>query len=96
MDRLEKSKTLGSKGRYMERCYFCKGTIIKKTITHMHSWKEKFFIFEEVPADVCQQCGEIYFSPDVLEMMDRIVTSDREPRTRVAVPVFSMSDAAQE
>jgi YgiT-type zinc finger domain-containing protein len=69
--------------------------VVKKVITHVHTWEGKIFLFEDVPADVCQQCGETYFSPDVLEAMDQIVASDREPKTRVAVPVFSIADAVQ-
>jgi YgiT-type zinc finger domain-containing protein len=75
----------------MQQCYFCKGSVIKKVVTHVHTWEGKIFLFEDVPADVCQQCGEIYFSPDILEVMDKIVTSDMEPKTKVAVPVFSIS-----
>jgi len=55
----------------------------------------KMLIFEDVPADVCQQCGETYFRPNVFEIMDTIVISDMEPKTKVAVPVFSMADTAQ-
>ena len=80
----------------MKQCYFCRGRVVTKTITHMHTWKAQFFLFEQVPAEVCQQCGEIYFSPDVLEAMDKIVASNMEPRTQVAVPVFSLVDAPQE
>jgi hypothetical protein len=58
----------------------------------MHAWQGKFFLFEDVPAEVCQQCGEIYFSPDVLKAIDTIVTGDVEPKAQVAVPVFSIFD----
>jgi hypothetical protein len=30
-----------------------------------------------------------------LEVMDKVVNSDMEPKTKVAVPVFSISDAVQ-
>src|SRR5215471_10907729 len=50
----------------MHQCYFCKGRVITKVVTHVHIWEGKIFLFEDVPADVCQQCGEIYFSPDIL------------------------------
>ena len=79
----------------MYQCYFCKGRVVKKIVTHVHIWEGKIFFFEGVPADVCQQCAEIYFSPDILETMDKIVASDMEPKTTVAVPVFSISDAVQ-
>ena len=61
--------------RSMYQCYFCKGRVVKKIVTHVHTWEGKIFLFEDVPADVCQQCGEIYFSPDILETMDKIVAS---------------------
>jgi len=77
----------------MGQCYFCKGRLTQKTITHVYSWGEKFFLFEDVPAEVCTQCGETYFSPEVLETMDNIATSDATPKTTVSVPVFSMSEA---
>jgi YgiT-type zinc finger domain-containing protein len=79
----------------MERCYFCKGRLTNKTITHIHTWGEKILLFEEVPAEVCQQCGETYFHPDVLEIMDQIAANNTEPKTTISIPVFSMSDAAQ-
>jgi YgiT-type zinc finger domain-containing protein len=69
--------------------------VVKKVVTHVHTWKGKFFLFEDVPADVCQPCGETYFSPDVLEAMEKIVVNDMEPKTKVAVPVFSMANTVQ-
>jgi YgiT-type zinc finger domain-containing protein len=77
----------------MGSCYFCKGQLVKKHITHIHTWGEKIVLFEDVPAEVCTQCGETYFSPEVLERMDNVVTSGTKPRTTIAIPVFSMADA---
>ena len=78
----------------MGQCYFCKGRLTKKIITHIYTWGEKILLFEEVPAEVCQQCGETYFHPDVLEIMDKIATSGSEPQTTISIPVFSMSNVA--
>jgi YgiT-type zinc finger domain-containing protein len=47
----------------------------KKTIRHVHQWGEKVFIFKKVPVEVCTQCGETYFGPEVLEKMDKVVTA---------------------
>ena len=79
----------------METCYFCKGKVVKKTIKHVHSWGEKVLLFEDVPAEVCRQCGEVYFSPDILEIMGHIATSDMKPKAEVSIPVFSIADAMQ-
>ena len=67
MDRLE-----GETGPTMNRCYFCKGTVKPERITHIHRWKEQVIILEDVPSDVCQQCGEVYLAPNVLQAMDPV------------------------
>lgn len=77
----------------MNRCYFCRGTVKQQRVTHVHPWKGEVIILEDVPADVCQQCGETYFAPEVLKAMDQIALDQRqtEPKRRVVVPVYSLS-----
>lgn len=75
----------------MKECYFCKGKVIKKKIRHVHHWNKEIVIFENVPAEVCTQCGEMYFSPDVLEMMDNAMLEHTTPDKSIEVPVYSLS-----
>jgi YgiT-type zinc finger domain-containing protein len=74
----------------MQRCYFCKGQVEKQVIRHVHQWGEKVFIFNNVPTEVCTQCGETYFGPEVLEQMDKIVAAAPEPDEVAHVPVYSL------
>ena len=76
----------------MKKCYFCRGTVEGKRITHVHRWGDQVIILEDVPADVCLQCGEVYLSPDVLEAMDRLVNGEvnEKPKREVRVPVYSL------
>jgi len=76
----------------MKTCYFCQGKLLCKKINHVHTWGDKIFLFEDVPAEVCTQCGETYFSPDVLDRMDEVATSDMMPKATVSVPIFSFLD----
>ena len=78
----------------MTKCYFCKGTMTAEFITHVHKWGEQVIILEDVPADVCQQCGEVYFAPDVLQAMDRLVGDKQKekPKRELRVPVYSFSE----
>lgn len=78
----------------MKTCYFYKGRVIKARVRHVHRWQERIVVFEDVPADVCQQCGESYFDPNVLEAIDRITLGDTEPKATMSVPVFSLADVA--
>jgi len=74
----------------MNRCYFCKGEVVEKRIRHVHHWGDEIVIFENVPAEVCTQCGEVYFSPEVLRMMDKATSGQTSPDRSVATPVFSL------
>ena len=78
----------------MNRCYFCKGTVKPVRLTHIHRWKEQVIILEDVPSDVCQQCGEVYFAPNVLQAMDRMVEHNQKeaPKKHLVVPVYSLSE----
>ena len=62
----------------MQICYYCKGSVVKKKIRHIHEWGDKVIIFKDVPAEVCSQCGEVYFDPDVVEMMDEVTLGKKE------------------
>jgi len=74
----------------MDRCYFCKGRVERKVIRHVHQWGERVFIFKNVPAEVCIQCGETYLGPEALEKMDRVVAGSLEPEEVTQVPVYSL------
>jgi YgiT-type zinc finger domain-containing protein len=78
----------------MNRCYFCKGAVKPERVTHVHRWKGQVIILEDVPADVCQQCGEVYLAPNVLQAMDRIVELNQKekPKKQLVVPVYSLSE----
>ena len=74
----------------MDKCYFCKGKVERKTVRHVHQWGEKVFIFKNVPAEICTQCGETYFGPEPLKMMDNVVARPPEPEEITPVPVYSL------
>jgi YgiT-type zinc finger domain-containing protein len=74
----------------MNQCYFCKGRVEKRVIRHVHPWGERVFIFKNVPAEVCAQCGETYFGPEVLKQMDQVVARPPEPEEVTPVPVYSL------
>ncbi|MFP3975776.1 MAG: type II toxin-antitoxin system MqsA family antitoxin [Dehalococcoidia bacterium] len=67
-------------------CYFCGGEVVEKVIELEFRWKEQLYILEGVPAGICQQCGEKYFTAEVSEAIDRAVKSGEVKKT-VNVPV---------
>lgn len=71
----------------MKTCYFCKGRVVKDRIRHMHRAEGGFILIDDLPAEVCVQCGEVYLPPDSLEEIDRRVARAEEAKEHLAVPV---------
>jgi YgiT-type zinc finger domain-containing protein len=51
----------------MTQCYFCKGPVKESRVQVTRERKGKTLVLEDVPAQVCQQCGEEFYRGWVLE-----------------------------
>ncbi len=49
--------------------------MIDKDVTYTLEWEGKFYIIEHVPARVCRETGEQFFSPETVEHLPRYVVS---------------------
>jgi len=73
------------------KCPVCGGKFKKQTITHEEWWDGSLYVFKDVPALVCESCGDISFTDEVSEAMDRLIQSEEEPEEYLTkVPVFSL------
>ena len=60
-------------------CFYCKGeTTVATTTTYMVDLKECIVIVKNVPCEECKQCGEKYFSDEVMERLEAIVKRARD------------------
>ena len=50
-----------------------------KTITHQQPWGNELYEFENVPALVCRQCGEVWLEAEVGQLIDRIIKEHPQP-----------------
>ncbi|WP_243137499.1 type II toxin-antitoxin system MqsA family antitoxin [Desulfofundulus thermobenzoicus] len=72
----------------MTDCRFCGGKTIPKTVDVQRNWRGKLVVITNVPAYVCEQCGEQYFDAEVALEMDRIKRATHVSGERlIQVPV---------
>ena len=71
-------------------CARCGGSLEHRTINHQQPWGDDLFEFENVPALVCRQCGEIWLEAAVGQLIDAIIQQRPEPKKYHKVPVFSL------
>jgi len=57
----------------MMGCFRCKGNAEPRLKTHTVTLDNCVIIIKNVPALVCKQCGEAYFSDDVMQNLEIII-----------------------
>ena len=68
-------------------CSFCGGEVKEENIELDYRYKEKLYIFQNVPVGVCQQCNEKYLTAKIAKKIEhKILTKERWDKT-VSVPV---------
>lgn len=77
----------------MHKCYFCKGKTQIKKVNVDFRWGDRLFVVQEVPVEICTQCGERYYSAEVSKKLDELVkkqgSSLKKPQKTLEVPIFS-------
>ncbi|MGI6014271.1 MAG: type II toxin-antitoxin system MqsA family antitoxin [Oscillospiraceae bacterium] len=71
-------------------CFFCKGQTVETTTKFIVDLGNCVVIVKNVPAKVCQQCGETSFSDEVAQQLEKIVdTVKHSIMTEVAIIEYS-------
>jgi YgiT-type zinc finger domain-containing protein len=58
--------------RMVTRCYLCGGRTVRRFVTAENWWGDKLALVENVPAWVCDECGEAYFDAETCRQLDRL------------------------
>lgn len=70
------------------KCVFCGGKVESQKVTFVYDYDNDYFFIENVPAEVCVQCGEKTYSPDVTDELIRFAKKELKPVKTIQVPVF--------
>jgi YgiT-type zinc finger domain-containing protein len=65
-----------------------KETMTEVEVTYAIEYAGKFYLVEHVPARVCHETGEQYFSPETVERLQAIIRSDKKPNRTIETPVY--------
>lgn len=69
----------------MNECIMCKGNLVDKDTNFIADLDDCIIIVKGVPSQVCSQCGEVSYSHEVAEQLERIVTRMKSISTEIAV-----------
>ena len=65
--------------------------MVEQKVTYILEINGKFIIIENVPARVCLETGERFFSPEIVEQLQKMIWEDRKPIRVIETPVFEFA-----
>lgn len=74
------------------KCPVCGGSIKGGSTNLPIEMKSGLLYVKQVPADICNQCGESFISDDVAENLEKIVA--KAEKQKIEVEIISYKDAA--
>ena len=63
-------------------------TFVDTNVTYTLQRDGKFYVIENVPAQVCKETGEEFFSPETVEHIHEIMQATKAPVRKMETPVF--------
>ncbi|MEG4914060.1 MULTISPECIES: YgiT-type zinc finger protein [unclassified Microcoleus] len=68
-----------------------KETMVEQKVTYTLEINGKFIIIENVPARVCVETGDHFFSPETVEELQKMILEERKPIRVIETPVFEFA-----
>ena len=75
--------------RTYSHCFSCGGEVEEQYLPRALRWQEQWYIVEDVPVGVCQQCGEKCLKPEIARTIDRILQEGKAPIRTLEVSVYA-------
>lgn len=70
-------------------CFYCNCKATNPSLTtHVVTLEKCVIVIKNVPCEECEQCGEKYFSDEVMEKLEKIVAKAKEIVSEVVVTDF--------
>ena len=71
-------------------CDFCQGQTVSRRVKK-HRWHNgRLFVLENVPAEVCQECGTRYYHASTLDDIDSWLDRDHPVKRKLEVEAVSL------
>jgi len=77
-----------------ERCEYCDGSIVEKTIDLPRKAGKRYILIRSVPVGVCTGCGTRYYAANVLKNIEEVTRGRRQAEREISMTVYSLVGAA--
>lgn len=74
-------------------CSFCGGDVQEERVELDYRYKGKLYVFREVQAGVCQQCGEKYLTAATAKKIEYLIRTKQVYEETLRVPLITLGGA---
>jgi YgiT-type zinc finger domain-containing protein len=79
---------------YGYTCKYCEGTVQPRTVKReAFKHRDGFVILEDIVIGVCDNCGNRYYSADILHAVHAVATGSVFPERTEKIPVAHLKSA---
>ena len=76
-----------------QRCHYCGGHLKEERVTRPQRYQGRWVVIENLPALVCQQCGERFYTPETHDLVLSLVSKSEQPTRREQIDVYDAASA---
>lgn len=77
-----------------QRCMYCQGKLQPQHVTRVQEYQGRWVVVENLPALVCEQCGERFYTPEAHDLVVALLSGQAEPVRTETVAVYDAANAA--
>jgi len=70
-------------------CIMCKGNLEKGLINYPVDARSQFLLIKDVPALICDQCGEYFFDDEIYAKIEGVVESAKKSNVEIEILRFA-------
>ncbi|MBX3278041.1 MAG: YgiT-type zinc finger protein [Acidobacteria bacterium] len=68
-----------------------KDAMVERKVTYTLEMDGRFVIVENVPARVCVETGEQFFSPETVERLQQMIWEGKTPKKLIETPIYDFA-----
>lgn len=69
-------------------CRICGGSYTRRKISHTFRREGRLIVIDDVPAEVCDVCGDVLFTPQTSRKLDKLVADYEKRSPKDTAPVY--------
>ena len=73
------------------KCEVCGSDLVERAVTFPLELDDRWVLIEQVPAQVCLNCGENTLSADTADRLEKTPWLERRPSKLLETPVFEFA-----